>query len=272
MPLNHLFNEVVLDQVGILKFIDHYILAEFLISPQDFWKALEKSGHEGEKVFKVEGIVSSKVFLISLVDQAQSLLKDIEFGGAILIWGDALILQLFESGLERSGMEHPEVEIQLLHHRFEVPFLILLVINDEIFLKPKGLNVFPQDADTGRMEGGNPGPFGGPSEKSLHPFSHLIGCLIGERDRQDIPGVDSFLLNQISDPISQDPCLSTSSTCKDQKRSLRFQNSLLLNRVEIVEQRHGFSKCQMSKSKCQTNVKIPNEENLGFEIWDSFEL
>jgi hypothetical protein len=24
--------------------------------------------------------------------------------------------------------------------------------------------------------------------------------------------------------------------------------------------------------KCQTNVKIPNEENLGFEIWDSFEL
>src|SRR4030042_2384533 len=88
------------------------------------------------------------------------------------------------------------------------------------------------------MKRGDPGPFCRSSKKSLYPFSHLIGRLIGEGDRENVPGLHPFFFNKISNSVSQDSGLSTSRTCKHQEWSLGFQNRLLLNRIEIVEQRH----------------------------------
>src|SRR4030043_1959912 len=108
------------------------------------------------------------------------------------------------------------------------------------------------------MEGGNPGPFGRLSKETLHSLLHLVSCLVCEGDSQDIPGGNPFFLNEGGDSVGQNPGLSASSPCKNQEGSFGLKNGLLLNRIEIIEQRHLFSKCQMSKSKCQLNDKLLN--------------
>src|SRR4030043_81482 len=127
------------------------------------------------------------------------------------------------------------------------------------------------------MEGRNPGPFGRLSKKTFHSLFHFIGRLVGESDGKDIPGGNPFFLNEVGDSVGQNPGLSASSPCKNQEGSFGLKNGLLLNRIEIIEQRHLFSKCQMSKSKCQLNDKLLNAKaviiwTLKFELDLNFEI
>jgi hypothetical protein len=127
------------------------------------------------------------------------------------------------------------------------------------------------------MEGGNPGPFGRLSKKTFHSLFHFIGRLVGESDGKDIPGGNPFFLNEVGDSVGQDTGLPTSRTGKDQEGPFGLKNGLLLNRIEIIEQRHLFSKCQMSKSKCQLNDKLLNAKaviiwTLKFELDLNFEI
>jgi hypothetical protein len=61
-------NEVILDEVRVLKLIDHHIAAELLIGPQDLWIAPEQNRYKEEEISKIEGIVTSKILLIALID------------------------------------------------------------------------------------------------------------------------------------------------------------------------------------------------------------
>jgi len=149
MRVDDLPDEVILDQVRILKLIDHDVTAKLLVGFQDLRITSEKNGNKSEEIPKIEGIVPPQIFLISLVNQSQSFLKNIELRRVVLIRCDAFVLQLVDRGLDRSGVEHPEVHVQFLHHSLEVPFLILLIINDKISLKAQGLDMAPQDAGAG---------------------------------------------------------------------------------------------------------------------------
>jgi hypothetical protein len=149
MRVDDLPNEVILDQIRILKFIDHDVTAKFLVGFQDLRITSEKNGNKSEEIPKIEGIVTPQIFLISLVNQGQSFLKNIELRRVVFIRCDAFVLQLIDRGLDCSGVEHPEVDVQFLHHGFEVAFLVLRIINDKISLKAQGLDMAPQDAGAG---------------------------------------------------------------------------------------------------------------------------
>jgi hypothetical protein len=149
MSVDDLPDEVILDQVRILKLIDHDVTAKLLVGFQDLRITSEKNGNKSEEISKIEGIVPLQIFLISLVNQGQSFLKNIELRRMVLIRCDAFVLQLIDGGLDRSGIEHAEVHVQFLHHGLEVAFLILPIINDKISLKAQGLDMAPQDAGAG---------------------------------------------------------------------------------------------------------------------------
>src|SRR4030043_1839678 len=93
MGLDHLSDELILNQVGILKLINHHITAEFLISFEDLRMAPEKNRHKGEKISKVEGVVSSEILLVALINHCQSLLENIIGIRRILVRCDPLIFQ-----------------------------------------------------------------------------------------------------------------------------------------------------------------------------------
>jgi hypothetical protein len=92
VPLDQPPDEVILDEVGILKFVHHHIATEVLIGAEGFRKAFEKKMDKREEISKIDRVVSPKIFLISPVNQSQPLLKDIELGRHILFRCNPLIL------------------------------------------------------------------------------------------------------------------------------------------------------------------------------------
>src|SRR5574337_2201193 len=78
------------------------------------------------------------------------------------------------------------------------------------------------------------------SQQIRHPPLHLTGGLIGEGDRQDIPGRDPAVADQIGDPPGDDPGLPRPGPRQHQERPLGMQNRLRLSRVHIGDYRVRF--------------------------------
>jgi hypothetical protein len=96
MRVDDLPDEMILDQVCILKLINQDITAKVLVGFQDLWMTSEKNSNKREEIPKIEGIVPPQIFLISLVNHGQSFLKNIELRGVVLIRRDAFVLQLID--------------------------------------------------------------------------------------------------------------------------------------------------------------------------------
>ncbi len=152
------FNQLILDEVRILKFIHHHILAEVLIRPQHLGIFFKEECDKEEKISKIDSIISTEIFLISLIDEGQPLFKDVELGGTILIRRDSFVLQPVDRGLHGPGVKHLEVKIQFFHDGFQMPFLILLIIDDKIPLKTQVIDMLSQDSGTRGVKGGDPYP------------------------------------------------------------------------------------------------------------------
>jgi len=88
------------------------------------------------------------------------------------------------------------------------------------------------------VEGADPGLLGETADKRLHPLAHLFGCFVGEGDGKHRARRDSALLDQVSDPVRDNPGLAAAGSREDQKRTLAVDNRLALLLVKIGQQFH----------------------------------
>ena len=107
---------------------------------------------------------------------------------------------------------------------------IIRIVDGKVLVKADAVDVPAQDAHAGGVEGR------GEDLVPLFPAQHpaqalfqLTGGLVGKGDRQDIPWIHTYLINQPGDPVCKYTCLTGSCSGKDQKRTLCIENSLLLS-------------------------------------------
>jgi hypothetical protein len=86
------------------------------------------------------------------------------------------------------------------------------------------------------VEGHQPHAARVPTEQPLHPFAHLLGGLVGEGDRQDLPGLRHVRVDQIGDPVGEHPGLAAAGPSEYQQRSLTVCDGLALGLVETLQQ------------------------------------
>ena len=121
------------------------------------------------------------------------------------------------------------VDVHLAADFFHQGFLVICIINCKIIIIAKAVDVTSQNTYTCRMESGYPHTVATDITRDpVDTLPHLVCSLICKCDRKDIPRIDSLLRNQICNPVCQDSGLSRSCSCKDQKRSFRIKNRLLL--------------------------------------------
>ncbi len=106
--------------------------------------------------------------------------------------------------------------------------MIIRIVNRKGAVIPQQFDVPAKDTDTHRMECGDPYALCPKPYQFIHTFPHLPCCLIGECDRQDIPGIDIAFINQVADPVRDHTGLSASRPGQDQDRSLCLKAGFLL--------------------------------------------
>jgi hypothetical protein len=70
------------------------------------------------------------------------------------------------------------------------------------------------------------------TDQADDPLAELAGRLVGERDRQDLPGRDPLDPDQIGDPVGEDPGLAGAGSRQDEERALGRRDRPRLLRVE----------------------------------------
>jgi hypothetical protein len=63
---------------------------------------------------------------------------------------------------------------------------------------------------------------------------HFAGGLVREGHREDIPGADAFVLDQVGDAVGEGAGFAGAGTRNDQNRAIRRQNRFFLLVVESL--------------------------------------
>ena len=92
------------------------------------------------------------------------------------------------------------------------------------------------------------------ADQSRHAFAHFGGGLVGERDRQDLPGTDIAGGEQVGDSAGEHRRLARPGTGDDEQRRPLVEHRLALRRVQALEQfvdvRVGFLIGEMRGHVC----------------------
>jgi hypothetical protein len=70
----------------------------------------------------------------------------------------------------------------------------------------------------------------------FHTLPDFAGGLVGERDGENFLRKHPLVLNELSDPVSQDACFAGAWTGHNQHRPIGGKNSLLLLLIEPVQE------------------------------------
>ena len=111
---------------------------------------------------------------------------------------------------------------------------VVLVVDGEVGPIAEESGVLAQHAGARGVKGGDPGPARRSPEKPRHPLFHLPGGLVREGDGQRLVRPDLAALDQIGEPIGENPGLSGARAREHQQRARRVEDGLLLALVEVL--------------------------------------
>ena len=218
--------------IGILILIHHDISETFLIVFQNISAVLKKLYGLYDQIIKIQRIISAQSSLIFPIYLSNLLfnkvLTCIQFH---LIRCDQFIFCMGNLFQKRTFLCFLGVNIQFSAYFFHQSFLIFCVINSKSGIIPKTVNITTQNTHTGRMECGNPYALGTKSHYFIYTFSHLTGCFICKCDSQNVPGIDSLFIYQVSNAVGKYSCLSRTRSRKDQQWTFCMVNGFLLLRI-----------------------------------------
>ena len=128
--------------------------------------------------------------------------------------------------------EHLVVQVQILDDVADEGLLIVLVVDAEAPVVPKGFDLHGQKPRAETVEGEQPhAAF--PAGQLLHPLLHLLGSLVGEGQRQDMIGSHALFRDEVGDPHGQHPGLAAAGAGQYQQGAFRTGDRFPLGRIQF---------------------------------------
>ncbi len=203
---------------------------------------LQQVDRRHNQIVEVERVRLAQPALVEPVRLGQHLVQP---GGRLRRPGlvvDQFVLEVAHPRCQRPRRVPLRVQIQVPAHQRHEAVRVGLVVDRKRRFQAERLRLGAQDPDAHRVERAHPHhPRPRPDQRG-HPVPHLAGRLVGERDGEDLTGLDVPMSEQVGDPVGQHPGLARAGPGHDQHwRSGVLDRGPLL-RVEPVQQRrriHG---------------------------------
>ena len=223
-------DQLKLRRVGILILIHHNVQKTLLIVRKHLWTGFEQLYGFDNQVIKIECIVLFQSCLIFLINGRDFLLGKISHRGErIFRRGNQLVLCGRNCGHQAPFLINLRINLQLFADLFDDVLAVIRIVNRKICRIAEVVDVTSQNPHAGGVKRRNPDLFRAVPDQIVHSFTHLPGSFIGKGDRQNIPRLYAFVLNQIGNTVRQHPGLSASRSRQNQHRSLCFKNSFPLS-------------------------------------------
>ena len=226
----------VLRVVGVLVLVHQHMAERRGVALAHLRKQLEQVDRPEQQVVEVHRVHPMQVALVDLIHVGHHLLERGADRLAIVGGGAQAVLRRRDLIVDRGRGEALGVDAHGVGGALGQAAGVGLVVDRELARVPEPLRLRAQDARAGRVEGHQPHAPRAPAEQLFDPPAHLLGGLVGERDREDLPRLRLVGVDEKRDPVGEHARLATARAGQYQQRSLAVGDGLALGLVQPLQQ------------------------------------
>ena len=152
---------------------------------------------------------------------------------------DQLVLRVRDARRHHLRGEALNVDVLCLEDHLDEALRVLRVVDRERRGQARRLVFVAQQAHARRVEGRHPHAPRVVPHEGTRPFAHLGGCLVRERDREDLPRPRSTRGQQVGDAVLEDARLAGTRAREDQQRRSRVSDRLALAIIQAAREGIG---------------------------------
>ena len=215
--------------VGILVLIHHDVAEPVLVIPKNILSGRKQLHRLHQKIVKIQCVIGDKLLFILRIYLSDPLF--LETGGMRFLKTMCILQIIFRLRNRRHDGTLPELLGVDVHSPADLSdqcLLIIRIIDGKITVVSDLINMSSQDAHAHRVKGRNPDALRAKADQLVHTLPHLACRLVGEGDRQYIPGIYAAFLHQVGYPVGNHSCFAASCPRKDQHRALRVKAGISL--------------------------------------------
>ena len=220
--------------VGILILVYMDVLELLLVIGQHIWMLIKKTQGQHNQIIKVHCFRLTEFLLVSLITLGDDLGIHISSLGGIGHFIDQVIFSIGNSPQNSPFIPFLRIQIQGLQNPLHQGPLLTWIDNSEVTIVTNMIRISTKDAHTHRVEGRNQAILGGWIQL-ISPLLHLPSSFIGKGNGQNIPRIDHFFIDQVSDAVGQDTCLTRTSSRHDQKGTFCRLDRLCLAIIHTIQ-------------------------------------
>ena len=222
--------------VGVLILVDEHVREGARVALAHLLEQLEHVDRAQQQVVEVHRVHPQQFALIEVIDVGDELLVLRADRLAVVLGDDQAVLGGRDLALHRGRRKTLGVDAQLVDAAPRQPARVGLVVDRELAGVAKALGLGAQDARARRVEGHQPHPARRAAEQLLHATAHLLGGLVGERDREDLARLGLVGEDQIRHAVGEHARLAAARAGQDEQRSLAVGDGLSLWLVETLQE------------------------------------
>ena len=232
-----LADDPVLGAVGVLVLVDQDVAPEPAVVGERLGNLFEELHGLQQQVVEVHRARRAQPLLVSAEDEGELFLPRPARLALGVLDAEHVVLPVADAlgdrARGRGALGHLELLQALLH---QAP-AVVLVVDDEMGRQPDVATVLAQDAHAHRVEcGDHRRPDPGRQQERLDPSGHLLGGLVGERDRQEVPRREGLPAREPGDPVRDDARLAAAGAGQHEQRPLAHRDGFALRRIQVVEE------------------------------------
>ena len=233
---------VILDQVGVLIFVNQDIPKRTMVLSQDVRVGEQDLDHMQHQVAEIGRVQHAQAGLIGLIQRRRASVRKIGFvGGSDPRRGQSSVLPALDGRHQRGRSPALLIDPFGLHHLFQDAQLVVRVQDGEIRRQPDMFGMPAQHPRTQSMKRAEPQPLGRFAEDGGDPFAHFPRRLVGEGDGQDLVGKRPSGQQDMREPCGQHTSLAGARPGQHQQRAVDGLHRLPLFRVQASQIiGHGF--------------------------------
>ena len=233
-------DDAVLRAVGVLVLVDEDVGPERAVPGERLRRRLEEVHDAQEQVVEVHGPGRPEALLVQAIERRHPLLAGRPGEPLHFRRGEHLVLGVADPVHRARRGEGPLVEIQLAHHLLHHAEAVLLVVAHQGRRLSRRRRALAQDAHAGRVEGRDERRADACREDQvLHAPPHLLGRLVREGHRQEVPRVHALDADQVRDAMGDDARLPAAGPGHDEHGPRRRRHGVALGRVQEAEDAFG---------------------------------
>ena len=241
VALREAADDDILRVVGVLVLVDQNVLEELLVARQHVGAVAQQDVGLQQQVVEVHRAVVLAALAVEVVEVAEfghlrlAVLGGVGGVGQVGPRGDELVLGQRDARGHRGGLVAVVGEVQLADEALEQVAAVRRVVDGERLGEADALGVFTQDAREDRVEGPHADVARALARHHLRDaVAHLLGGLVGEGERQDVPRFDP-LFYHVGDARGEHARLARARSGDDERGGVVVDHGGILGGVEPLE-------------------------------------